>query len=134
MNNPEITKIIESIEAIGTLSPKNSSALLLAIAEELKNLNTNIEIITTTSTLGKSLAFIDSLVGWVDLGEGIGKPKSEHAKTHLEAVLGISGAFFPWVGNFLNKPTIKKGDAERMLELCNYLIDVSFTIRRYLTS
>ena len=36
----------------------------------------------------QALAFLDSLVGYIDVADQQGRPKSEHARTHLEAALG----------------------------------------------
>ena len=39
-------------------------------------------------TKEQALAFIEALVGWEDLCENASRPKSPHARTHLEAVFG----------------------------------------------
>lgn len=36
----------------------------------------------------QALAFLDSLIGYIDVADQQGRPKSEHARTHLEAALG----------------------------------------------
>jgi hypothetical protein len=45
-------------------------------------------------TRDQAFAFLDALTGHVNICEGAGRPKSEHARTHLEAALGIGS--LPW--------------------------------------
>lgn len=47
-------------------------------------------------THAQAIAFVNSLVGWEDLSEANGKPKSPHALTHLEAVLGAGNVPNRW--------------------------------------
>ncbi len=53
-----------------------------------KSINVDLLKDLPTVTREQALAFVDALVGWEDIGEEQAKPKSPHALTHFEAVLG----------------------------------------------
>lgn len=79
-----------------------------------------------------AVAFIDSLIGWVDLSESNGRPKSEHARTHLEATMGLDGLIINNLYQLTTNPKVfnrNRIEKERLLRICYYLIDVGVAIK-----
>lgn len=71
-----------------------------------------------------AITFIDALIGWEDVADQQSKPKSPHARTHLEAILGNGSLNIQTYNN-----TPRKGvEGERLKDLADYLIKVGVTL------
>ena len=84
-------------------------------------------------TRDQAFAFAETLVGFIDLCEQSGKPKSEHALTHLHAALGQNKAPTTnelWQVQRANNKysACSKDDRDRVAALAKFLQDAGTAI------
>jgi hypothetical protein len=72
-----------------------------------------------------AIAFIESIIGFEDIAEGLASAKSPHVRTHLEAILGVgfSRGISTW-----NESIRFSSDLDKLKTLADYLIDVGTTL------
>jgi hypothetical protein len=80
-------------------------------------------------TRSQAAAFVDSLTGWIDLSEDNGTPKSPHALTHLNAVLGLGRV--PGVQDVIraNEGAAFKSSFDKVNNLADFLEGVVKALR-----
>jgi hypothetical protein len=76
-----------------------------------------------TVTKEQALAFLDALVGWEDIADQQARPKSPHALTHIEAVLGRGNTLGADLAQYASKnPESHKTERQRLRTLSRYLL------------